>query len=292
MSPREPQDLAALLAVDEIGPLRYRNRHHDSGFNGRSYGGQVLGQAVMAAGRSVPEGRRLAAIQLMFLRGTRVTEPIDYIVTPLQEGKRFSAFNVRGVQGAAISLDAHLSFCTELDGPSHMTVGPHGVPAPEDLAPLSACSPELRRRLDWVGAYSLDVKPSIDFRPVQPSLQMLAALAWTPMQFWLRASQPVPGLPHLQEAAFAYLSDWWSNFSSLSPHLVDGVDESKLSMVSLNHSLWLHRRHDAHDWLLADSTSPVAAQGRGMCHLSYYDRAGNLVATVAQECLMAPQSGG
>ena len=82
-------DIEALVSLETIAPLRYRSRCGDPNLNGRSYGGQVLGQAMMAASLSVPDDRSASTLQLLFLRGADPNKPIDFEVEILQEGKRF-----------------------------------------------------------------------------------------------------------------------------------------------------------------------------------------------------------
>src|SRR5580700_10861233 len=91
-------DIEALVSLEPIGHLRYRSRYGDGNLNGRSYGGQVLGQAMMAASLSAPEDRRASAFQLLFLRGADPDRRIDFEVKILQEGKRFSSRHISGFQ--------------------------------------------------------------------------------------------------------------------------------------------------------------------------------------------------
>src|SRR5882757_8200190 len=92
-------DIEALVSLETVGAHRYRSRYGDGNLNGRSYGGQVLGQAMMAASLSVPEDRPASTFQLLFLRGADPGQRIDFEVRILQDGKRFSSRQVFGYQG-------------------------------------------------------------------------------------------------------------------------------------------------------------------------------------------------
>ncbi len=116
----DPYDLAALLTLDEVSPDVYRNRFGDANLNGRSYGGQLLGQAMAAACRTAPEGRGASMMQLLFLQGAIPDQPIDFSIARVQDGKRFSSRHVTATQvGGRRILDAQVTFATPLDAPDH-----------------------------------------------------------------------------------------------------------------------------------------------------------------------------
>jgi acyl-CoA thioesterase II len=286
-APWDPQDLAALLGLERLSPWRYQNRYHDPNPSGRSYGGQVMGQALMAAGQTVPDERRASAMQLLFLQGTRTDRPIVYEVEPLQDGKRIASRHVRGVQRGLPSLDAHFSFQTGLTGPSHAARPPKDVPAPEQLPRLRDLQPEVVTSLLQIG-YSVDEKLCVDFRLVLPEMNPAGSASSLSTRYWMRSSRQLPDVPHLQEAALAFLSDWWTNFASAAPHIGSPEIEHGQFIVSLNHSLWIHRAPQVHDWMLVISHSPVADHGRGWSISHIYDQSGDMIATAAQECLMTP----
>lgn len=282
----DSQDLAALFTLEELSPGRYQNRYHDPNVSSRSYGGQVMGQALMAASRTVSAERRASVMQIVFLQGTRTDRPIVYEVQRLQDGKRLSSRHVRGVQRDTPSMDAHFSFQTGLTGPSHSARPPEGVPTPDQLPRVRDLSDEVIARLLQIG-YSVDEKPSIDFRLVIPEMNPRRSASLS-TRYWMRASRPLPDAPHLQEAALAYLSDWWTNFASAAPHIGSRLVEHGQFIVSLNHSLWIHRAALVSDWMLVISRSPVAEHGRGWSISHIYNQSGEMIATAAQECLMTP----
>lgn len=277
-----------LLALEALGPGRWRSRVGDPNLNGRSYGGQLLGQALRAALMDVPPGREATVMQVLFLQGAMPREPVDFQVTVLQEGKRFSSRHVRAAQGNGRTvLDAQVSCAVPLDGPAHAV--PSTSPAgerPEALATLEEVDPTLIHRFAQLGGYSSDRKPSIEFRIPEPSQQLSSIGAGGRFRFWMRTTKPLPDDVRIHAAAFAYLSDWWLNFIALGPYLRD-MGARKLYISSLNHALWLHRPLRADQWMHVASTSPCAEAGRGLAIGTVHDLQGRPLASLTQECLMA-----
>lgn len=246
-----------------------------------------MGQALVAAGRTVPADRRVSAMQVLFLQGTRVDEPVDYIVEPLQDGKRLSSRHVRALQRGTPSLDVQISFQTGLTGPSHLAPPPDGTPPPERLPRLGDMDADMLSSIGQVG-YATEEKPSIDFRLIPPARNLRGETAPVGMRYWIRASQSLPPVPHLQEAALAYLSDWWTNFASVAPHVRSPTGTRGHHIVSLNHALWIYGVPNVHRWMLVVGESPIAREGRGWSSVRIYDDAGAMIAAVTQECLMTP----
>lgn len=281
-------DVEALLTLDDLGERRWRSRHGDPNLNGRSYGGQLLGQAMMAALMDMPAGREATMMQFLFLQGAMPHEPVDFSVTLLQEGKRFSSRNVRAAQGNGRTvLDAQVTCAVLLDAPTHAspTTAPQGE-RPEDLARFDQVDRATIGDITRLGGYSQDRKPGIDFRIPDAARQLAEAHMNGRFRFWMRTTQALPDDARLHAAGFAYLSDWWLNFSSLGLHLRD-LNGRKLYISSLNHALWLHRPVRADQWLHVDCTSPCAQAGRGLSIGSVHDLQGRHLATITQECLMA-----
>lgn len=285
----DPTDLRALLTLDPLGADRWRTRFGDANRNGRSYGGQVLGHAMRALAMNVPVGRAATALHYMFLQGAMPDQPIDLEVTTLQEGKRFSSRHVRGTQdqGRIAVLDAHASFALPLDAPVHEAATTARERDPDRLPTLAELPAEWNTALDGFGAYSLDQKPSLDFRIPDPAAQLASSQVDGRFRFWLRARDLTDVDPGLHAAAVAYLSDWWLNFASVAPHLKIADAGRRVYLSSLNHSLWFHRPPVADRWMHVALESPVGLDGRGLTIARMHDLQGRLVASAAQECLMA-----
>ena len=285
------RSLAELMALDASGETSFRTRCGDANAHGRAYGGQILGQALMAAARTAPAGRACTAMQFMFLQGTLWDEALDLQVTPLQDGKRFTSRHVRGVQrNSRLVCDAQVSFAVPIDAPSHGTPPAVALEDPETL-PSAADFPT-----DWAAAvrraigYEFAIRPTIDFRFAASPQRLHLSLPEPRIRFWIKTRERLSDDPALHAAVFAYLSDWWLNFPASGGHQPEAEARGGLYVASLNHAIWLHRPLRADEWLHFDSVSPAAASGRGLCVARVHDRHGTLVASATQECLMAPRS--
>ncbi|MDR8394735.1 thioesterase family protein [Paraburkholderia sp. USG1] len=288
LPPWNEADLAELLTLEKSATGRYRSCLCDPNLNGRVYGGQLLGQAMAAAALTVPEDRAATAMQLLFLQGAMPDQPIDFEVIALQDGKRFSSRHVRGSQGGTrFILDAHVTFALPLSAPEHATPSSALEQDPDALPAFSTQACDWEERLRRLGGYSLREKPCIEFRVPDFERQMAPDAARSGLRFWIKTRDQLSASPGIHAGAFAYLSDWWLNFSSLGPHLHALSEQRNLYIASLNHSIWFHQPVAADQWMHFHSRSPCAASGRGLSVAEVHDRRGRLVASVTQECLMA-----
>ena len=293
---RDGPDLVDLLSLEAASPWCFRSRRGEPNENGRTFGGQLIGQALMAAARTAPQDRAPTAIQFLFLQGAWHDQPIEYRVTALQDGKRFCARNVRGAQAnARLVCDAQVTFALPLEAPSHMA-------APKSQAWLAADPNSLPRLVDLPAALAVGAERALGYKFRESELVDLriadlteGAMSRQPtpqLRFWIKTRRSLPDDPLLHAAAFAYLSDWWLNFSAAGVHIPQLIAaERSLYVASLNHSIWFHRPLRADQWLHFDTVSPSAAAGRGFTTGRVHDRDGRLVASVAQESLMAPAAG-
>jgi acyl-CoA thioesterase-2 len=289
------RDIAYLLGLSSLQPWRFRSRVGEINENGRVYGGQMLGQALMAAALTVPVDRPATYLQFMFLSGAKPEAPIDYAVTPLQDGKRFSSRNVRGSQQPErIVCDASVTFATPIESPSHVAPPPPdcGLETdPERLPSLSDIEGREAGDVEKTLAYTFRSHHAIDFRAPFVSDLLRPHLSQPRTRFWIKLRAKLPDDAALHAAAFAYLSDYWINFPACIAHVAPiAATGGRLYVASLNHALWLHRPLRADAWLLFDCLSPTAAFGRGLSLARIYDRTGVLVASATQECLLAPMA--
>lgn len=280
------RSLHQLLSLQQIGPTLWRASTIDMNSNGRAYGGQTLAQAMVAACETVDGGRLPSAMQLMFLAGVKPETPVDWEVTTLQEGKRFSSRHVRASQGDRLVADAQISFGEPSPGLHHQARVQPICPDPLNALPLSALPPEWRVRTQMVGGYSFKEKNGLEFRLPDPEGQLFAPTGTHRVEFWLRANHATPATPHWRASVLAYLSDWWLNFSSLVGHL-DSLKSSKgLYSASLNHALWFYGDCDPSAWMLFVSESPRTGGSRGLSVANIYSQSLELMVVAAQECLM------
>jgi acyl-CoA thioesterase II len=286
IDPGDALTLADRLMLEPAGPGRWRSLHGDANQNGRSYGGQLLGQALRAALMEAPEGRPPTMMQFLFLQGAMPDQPIVFDVQRLQDGKRFTSLQVRGAQGERTVLDAQVSCALNLPGPAHAEASsaPEGE-RPDELPSLGEVPEALRERIALMGGYGRDCNAAIDFRVPEATRQLDGATAGGPFRYWMKVPEALPEDAHLHAAAFAYLSDWWLNFCILAPHLAR-AGERGMYISSLNHALWLHAPPRADRWLHVRASCAHAAHGRGLAIAQYHDEGGRHIATATQDCLV------
>jgi acyl-CoA thioesterase-2 len=292
----DSRDLDALLQLETIDPWTFVTRRASPNARGHVFGGQLLGNALMAAAMTVSPERQASALQFMFLQSASPDRPVRLELSPLQDGKRFVSRHVRGTQEGdtpaqrRVVLDAQATFALPLPGPEHAAPSRAGTADPESLPPLETLSKEYADAIWRTLGYPLD-STALDLRIADPG-QGLGLNAPTPaIRFWLRSRAALPDAPALHAAAFAYLSDWWLNFASVGIH-VPALDRGheRLHVASLNHAIWFHRPLRADRWLHFDVQSPRAAAGRGLSVATVHDLDGALVASATQENLMTPAS--
>lgn len=276
--------LTTLLPLRELGADAFLSQLSDDNFNQRIYGGQLLGQALLAAAQTAPAGRRAHVLQATFLRGAAVDQPTVYQVQRLLDGGRYSGRHVRVSQGTQAVLDAQVSFQIATDAPEHRQTDALAVPDPEtlpDMLALIAAAPQ-RFQLETV---PLVDKHCVEMRPVAPERFMFVANPEPRMQYWLKLREPLPDDPALHDAALAYLSDYFITYCSYGLYF-PMVQMRNFYVASLNHGLWLHESTRADGWLLFDTESPATGHGRGFAVVKIYDRERRLIASATQQCTM------
>jgi acyl-CoA thioesterase-2 len=288
------RNIGDLLDLARVSDAHFRSQSVEENEHGRIFGGQILGQALYAASRTVPPDRSACSMQLLFAAGGLVTQPIDFEIATIQEGKRFSARHVRASQTSGrIVCDATATFARAIASPAHAAPAPAdcGIDRdPEGCARLDDVGGPGAQEIERVLAYMFRAHKAIDMRaPFVEDLAPGRSLREPRMRFWIRLRQNLGDDSALHAAAFAYLSDYWINFAVCIAHVRAMSDKgASLYVASLNHAIWFHRPLRADEWLLFDCTSPSGAFGRGLAIARVYSHAGSLVASATQECLLAP----
>jgi acyl-CoA thioesterase II len=275
-----------LLRILDLEPLEhnlFRGRSPDVGWQ-RVFGGQVLGQALVAASRTVEPDRKAHSLHAYFLRPGDPAVPIIYEVDRIRDGKSFVTRRVVAIQHGHAIFSMSASFQVEEAGLDHQTTMPK-VPPPEELI----SEEELKKKFmenasEPMKAYWRRERP-IEIRPV--SLRhYVAREKLEPVQHvWFRASGPLPDDAAIHKCVLAYASDMMLLDTSLYPHARTLFDRD-LQVASLDHALWFHRKFRADDWLLYAQESPTAFGGRGFNRGAIYSRDGIHIASVAQEGLI------
>lgn len=285
--PEQPSPaLAGLLEVLDLERLEVNLFRGVSPQNGwqRVYGGQVLGQALVAAGRTVDAPRSVHSLHGYFLLAGDPAHPILYEVERIRDGGSFTTRRVKATQHGRAIFAMSASFQKDEEGFEHTAAMPD-VPPPEAL-PSAA-----ERVAELIDALPPDMRSywqrenPIELRPVDVT-RYLSREPHPPTQhIWLKANGRLPDDPRLHQCVLAYASDFTLLDTALIAHGKLLFDRD-VQLASLDHALWFHRPFRADDWLLYAQDSPSASGARGFCRGSFFTRDGRLVASTAQEGLI------
>ena len=281
-------ELLELLRLERLEVDLFRGQSQDLGW-GAVYGGQVVGQALSAAAQTVPQDRPVHSLHAYFLRQGDAKRPIVYRVSRDRDGRSFTSRSVTAIQHGEPILTLSASFQAEEPGFEHQDPPP-AVPGPEGLATEGEL---LRRLADRIPAplreQALGERP-IEIRPVNPHNVLHPDRRPAVRHVWYRAVDPLPDDPALHRYLLAYASDFHFLVTSMQPHGVSWLSPG-MQVASLDHAMWFHRAPRVDSWLLYVIDSPAASGGRGLVRGRFYDTAGNLVASTAQEGLIRMRKG-
>lgn len=277
-------DLLDVLDIDPVADDVFVGRSQPQ-LHGRVFGGQVVAQSIIAAGRTVDtvDGppRGLHSLHGYFLRPGDPASSIRYEVERLRDGSSFSARRVHALQQDQPILSMIFSFQTEDDGLEHATMMP-AVPEPETLR---SDDEELQALGHPVGLYLARTRP-IDIRHCQGHLyDKPRRQTASDQSVWMRAKGRLPDDPLVHCAVLAYASDFTLLEGALRRHGLFWGDP-RIRVASLDHSMWFHRPFRADEWLLYTQASPSAQGGRALGHGHVFREDGVLVATAAQEGML------
>jgi acyl-CoA thioesterase-2 len=272
-------ELLELMRLEPLEVNLFRGASRDIG-TPRVFGGQVLAQAVLAAGRTV-EDRLIHSLHAYFLRAGDPEAPIVYNVDRSRDGRSFTARRVVAIQHGRPIFTLAASFQLEQDGVEHQFEMPE-VPDPGSIEPVRAIPPEhlehipqkLRRWFTRFGPF--EFRPVRDQDPVHPTPRPPYK------QIWFRLKGHMEEDQILHRALLAYASDFHLIGTVTLPHGLSFL-KGNLVMASLDHAMWFHRPCRVDDWLLYDCDSPSAVGSRGLARGLIFNREGSLVASTAQE---------
>lgn len=246
----------------------------------RVFGGQVAGQALVAAGRTVDSERLVHSLHSYFIRPGDPSVPIIYTVERIRDGRSFSVRRVLAIQHGKPIFILSASFQLPQGGIDHQAEMPQ-APAPESLPTLA----ERYEGFDELWSVMRQIPQAFDVRYVDdpPWIQRgQGPRESQPHRIWLKADGTLPDNPLLHVCVVTFASDMNLLDSVLIHHgLAARLDP--ISMASLDHAMWFHRQFRADDWLLYVSSSSSASGGRGLATGQFYSRDGRLVASVTQE---------
>ncbi|MBE0403921.1 acyl-CoA thioesterase [Halomonas citrativorans] len=259
--------LVNLLELEVLEETLFRGQSQDLGFP-QLYGGQVLGQALAAASRTVPAERHPHSQHGYFLRPGDPHRPVVYQVDNVRDGGSFTTRRVTAIQKGRPIFFCSASFHSPEEGFHHQRAMPH-VESPEALIESGAAK---HSRFPGHPIEFLHIKGNPDSG--DPAGQCL----------WFRFAGTLPDAPTLHRHLLSYASDFNLLTTSLLPHGIQFTDP-KLRIASLDHALWLHEDARLDEWLLYVIDSPWAGNSRGLARGHIYRRDGRLIASTAQEGL-------
>ncbi len=279
--------LVTLLDVEEIDTDLYRGARNPGGV-GRVFGGQVIGQALQAASRSIVGAggaEKIAhSLHAYFMRPGDEAHPILYRVVRDFEGRSFANARVIAMQKGQAILNMAASFHVAEEGMRHQDTMPD-VPPPDALEPDHAIRNRMRDKVPAKFQRLFLRSRPIEIRPVAPT-------HWTdptprpPVQHgWFRVVAPIGDDMALHRTVLAYASDMMLLGTCMLPHGINWMMD-RVQTASLDHALWLHEPFRADQWLLYTTDSPWAGHARGFNRGRIFTADGRLVASVAQEGLV------
>ena len=304
-----PGAFMRMMALVETGPDRFTAPEAPES-EGRMYGGQLLAQALAAAGRTVADDRQAHSLHAYFLAPGDVSTTVDLQVERVRDGRSFSSRCVSALQGGRELFRMVVSYHIEEPGEAFASHRMPDVPPPEQVALTYAAfsrsvgenqepsargasptadasgstgsSPVAGGVLPW--EWDIESRP-MDTRCINPADAPLGEPVGEDQRMWMRISEPLPESPGLHRAGLAYLSD-----STLIDHVVlphgRRWQEPGLTGASLDHAMWFHGPVRADEWLLFDQTVEATGSARGLAMGRIFDGDGILVATCAQEGLI------
>jgi acyl-CoA thioesterase-2 len=274
--------LVAHFELERIEDTIFRGVSRDLGW-GRVYGGQVLGQALVAASRTVPEDRVAHSLHAYFLRPGDASIPVVYMVDPIRNGRSFNTRRVVAIQHGEAIFNLSASFQRIEEGFEHHAEPPD-VPGPESLENDLSRAIAMAHRLPEKLAARASRPGPIETRPVGIHDPISPSPAPPIRNVWFRARGPLADDQRIHRALLAYASDTHFLVTSLQPHGASWLTPG-IQIASLDHAMWFHRPFRMDDWLLYSIDSPSTSSSRGMVRGQFFQH-GRLVASTTQEGLV------
>ncbi len=278
--PTALDDLVTLLDLEVIEVNLFRGVSPDENRQ-RVFGGQVAGQALVAATRTVDDPERhVHSLHAYFLRPGDTTKPILYEVDRIRDGKSFTTRRVVAIQNGKAIFNLQASFHIAEPGPDHQIPMPIDVPAANDL-------PDFRTRMapykERIGEFYDRPRP-IDIRYVDSDPFSRHGTSSDHQRVWMRADGALPDDQTLHACIVTYASDMTLLDTTVLPFGLSW-ESPDMQMASLDHAMWFHRPFRADDWLLYDQRAFSSGAGRGLAGGAIFTTDGTLAITVVQEGL-------
>jgi acyl-CoA thioesterase II len=273
-----------MLNLQSLGDLRFRGRTQPAPAQ-RTYGGEVAGQAILAAGSTVPQDRRIHAAHMYFLLPGDTTVPMEFAVDKVRDGGSFTTRRVDAIQKDQVVFTMNASFQGAEEGLSHQ-VPQVTAPAPDELVTPDEMFADDEDNLAWSRHLSEVTQVDVRFPELPARASASRGIRTDPRQrAWLRSRRPIGGGDLEHAAALAYISDLLLLSSALGPHEMT-LQGGRLQFATINHTVWFHAPVSVDDWFLYQQESRWAGNARALAHGEVLDPAGRLCATTMQEGLL------
>lgn len=275
--------LLDLLSLETIEQGLYRGNSQDIAL-GHVFGGQVIGQALSAAKRTLDPGRTAHSFHSYFLRPGDATKPIVYDVENIRDGGSISTRRVKAIQNGKRIFFLTASFHQSSGGFDHQAEMPQ-VEAPENLVSELDIARKYAEHIPERIRHLVTCEKPIEIKPVEFFNPLNPEKAPPQRHVWMKANGPLPDDLRVHKYLLAYASDFAFLPVAGQPHQVSFM-LPQFQMATIDHSMWFHREFRFDDWLLHSIESPSASNDRGFVRGQFFDRQGRLVASTAQEGVM------
>src|SRR5277367_5750198 len=210
-------DLIKVMTLERLEMNLFRGESRDIG-SPQVYGGQVLGQALVAA-TATAEDRTVHSLHAYFLRRGDFNAPIVYEVDRALDGNHFSSRRVVAIQHGRQIFNMSASFQLAETGLDHQASIPE-VPPPEALPDLQSLYRDIMHELPAAARRVLERTRPFEFRPVQPPGSMRREKSAPLKYIWFRTVDKLPDDEALHRCLLAYVSDFHLLDTALAPHAV------------------------------------------------------------------------
>ncbi|VEG54810.1 acyl-CoA thioesterase [Mycolicibacterium aurum] len=272
------EELLAILHLDRVDDDTFLGSHPSKNPI-RTFGGQMMAQAFVASGRTLKHPTPPSALSVHFIAGGDPELDLEFHVVRLRDERRFANRRVDVMQKGQLLTTAMVSYLAGGKGLEHgLQPPPPGHPL--DVPPID----DLLRGYEEIVPHFANALRPIEWRYTNDPAWIMRDKGerLDHNRVWMKAQGVMPDDPVLHAAALVYSSDTTVLDSIITTHgLSWGHD--RIFAVSANHTVWFHRPVRFDDWVLYSTTSPVAADSRGLGTGHFFDRSGQPLATVVQE---------
>lgn len=277
-------ELLSILDLETLEHNLFRGRSPQVGWQ-RVFGGQVIGQALVAAQRTVDPLRHVHSLHGYFMRAGDPKVPIIYEVDRIRDGSSFATRRVVAIQHGHAIFSLEASFQIEEAGLEHQKPKPLDIPGPDNLISDKDMKEQYLQNAPKIIRQYWEQDRPIEIKPLSLRHYLTRDKLPPEQNVWIKTTGPVPEDRAIQAAVLAYLSDMTLLDTSLYAHGRNIFDRD-LQVASLDHAMWFHRPCRFDDWMLYTADSPSTSGARGFTRGALYSRDGTLIASTAQEGLI------